>query len=200
MARLLTQAQFARRHGKSRGWICQLIKAGVVGLVKGKIDPQKAEEAIAASIDTRNTDSRPRPKPRKRSSQKSVQGNGLTLTDVRTRHETAKAELAELKLQIQRGDLVPKGEQLVWLSMHVIQAKNALWTLPRRMAETLAIETDGREIESLLRSELRRILTDLAAPINRPRWQEAFQKSLSILDNDQDDDPFLINGKEAVVS
>jgi hypothetical protein len=51
MARLITQAQFARRSGYSPARITQLVKEGVITLTKGKIDAAQAEAAIEANID-----------------------------------------------------------------------------------------------------------------------------------------------------
>jgi len=84
------------------------------------------------------------------------------LVDAQLRRAVAKAKFDELRALKEEGELIPKDLPLQWLRGHVTEAKNAFWTLPRRMAETFAAEQDSRVIEVNLQEEIRRILTDLA--------------------------------------
>jgi hypothetical protein len=84
------------------------------------------------------------------------------LVEAQLRRAIAKARIDELKALQEEGDLIKKDMPLRWLSDHVTEAKDAFWTLSRRMAETFATETDSKAIEVILQSEIRRILTDLA--------------------------------------
>jgi hypothetical protein len=52
-----------------------------------------------------------------------------------------------------------------FLSLQFNIAKSHLWGLPKRMAGELAPIQDQKEIELLLRREIRQILERLAAPI-----------------------------------
>ena len=45
---MITQAEWARRHGFSRQYVSKLVSRGVVRLVDGKIDPAQADAALAA--------------------------------------------------------------------------------------------------------------------------------------------------------
>ena len=45
---LITQAEWARRHGFSRQYVSRLVVRGAVRLVDGKIDPAQADAALAA--------------------------------------------------------------------------------------------------------------------------------------------------------
>ena len=45
---LITQAEWARRHGFSRQYVSRLVKQGIVRLSNGQIDPAKEEVAAAA--------------------------------------------------------------------------------------------------------------------------------------------------------
>ena len=91
-----------------------------------------------------------------------VTPGGESMADTKLRRERAKAKMAELLLAEREGSLIDKDVPLQWLCSHVTEAKSAFLDLPRRMGETLAATSDQREIESELRKEIRRILTDLA--------------------------------------
>jgi hypothetical protein len=181
MARLITQAQFARRSGYSPARITQLVKEGVITLTKGKIDAAQAEAAIEANIDrSRQLKSQAKSQAanghaREAESQapKSAQmelpiegGNGKdhttpSLTDARRDHELLKMKLTEAQLEQRLGELVPKGEATKWLIALGSATKLAFLNLPRRLAGTLKALDDEKEIEILLRSEIRSIIYNL---------------------------------------
>lgn len=45
---LISQAEWARRHGFSRQYVHKLVRKGIIALVDGKIDPPQADAAIEA--------------------------------------------------------------------------------------------------------------------------------------------------------
>ena len=85
-----------------------------------------------------------------------------SLSEQKLRYAVARTRREELKVEEQEGRLIGKDIPLQWLQGHVTEAKAAFWDLPRRLSEELASITDQKEIEHLLRQEIRRILTDLA--------------------------------------
>jgi hypothetical protein len=87
---------------------------------------------------------------------------GESMAGVKLRRELAKAKMQELLLAEKEGGLIPKDVPLQWLVSQVIAAKAAFLDMPRRMSEELAAIIDDKEIEHLLRKEIRRILTNLA--------------------------------------
>jgi hypothetical protein len=179
MAKLLSQAQFARKMKKSRSWVCGLIKQGVVGLVSGgKIDSEEAKKRIEAFVDSKaNRKSKLKPRPRNKRSPQSTLSNGeRTLIEVRRDNEILKGELLAIKLRIEQGDLVAKGESIQWLSSMVAVAKSAFWNMPRRMGEILSSIADPKEVELQLRKEIRIILEQLAEPLTEKQWTEALEK------------------------
>jgi hypothetical protein len=177
MARLLTQAQYARKTKYSRARINQLVKQGVIILKKGKVDPVQAEAAITANID-RSRQSRSEKKSKSQQSpqmnllqsvfntdhQNGAKTNGFnteiktipSLTDVKRDHELRKIEKIELEIKAKRGQLIPKGEALKYFIHHGIAVKLALLNLPRRVAPTLANLTDPKEIEIFLSSDIKK--------------------------------------------
>lgn len=185
MARLLTQAQFARKTKYSRARISQLVKEGIIQLKKGRIDPAQANVAIEANIDRSRrikTEARSRGVSNRQmeliptgfnTDQKKGTGSGgfntdpqqgiLSLTETRQRHEAVKMELSKLKLEIEKGTLVPRYQAEEWLCLIIANAKAQFMGMPKRMAGALAVITDEKEIEHQLRKELRRILEEMGS-------------------------------------
>jgi phage terminase Nu1 subunit (DNA packaging protein) len=87
------------------------------------------------------------------------------LRAARTRRETAKARIAELEAQEKEESLIPREQSILWLSMIVSEAKSHFWGLPKRLSASLAVISDEKEIEEIMRKEIRRILEDLARPL-----------------------------------
>lgn len=189
MARLLTQAQFARKTKYSRARITQLVKQGVIILKNGKVDPAQAEAAIEANID-RSRRMKAEAKARAaKTPQMEFSGNGFntdqkkddskngfntkekpSLTDARRDHELRKMEKTELEIRARRGQLVQKDEAVKWVTAIGSAAKLAFLGLPRRLAGILKTMTDEKEIELLLLSEIRNIIRrELEAPLAKSK-------------------------------
>ena len=97
-----------------------------------------------------------------------IQGAGdISLVDARTRKELARAELSELELKKRKGELIDKNLSEQWLRGHVQLAKDGFLNLPRRLGPVLAPIHDEKEIEEVLRTEIFRILSELAAPLRK---------------------------------
>jgi len=187
MGRLLTQAQFARKTKYSRARISQLVKAGIIQLKNGRIEPAQANTAIEANIDrSRRAKSELQSKKvnerqlklipdafnadRANRSQSDAfnthrKTDFVSLTNTRQQHEAVKMELSKIKLEIEKGNLVPKNQASEWLSLLVNNAKLRLLGLPKRMAGLLAVISNEKEIEYKLRTEIREILQELGTPL-----------------------------------
>lgn len=95
---------------------------------------------------------------------------GITsLTEERRQHEAVKKEISKLKLEIERGSLVPRDQAIEWLSLLVSNAKARFLGLPKRMAGPLAPPMTEREVEYLLRTEIRGILEELGTPLREKK-------------------------------
>jgi hypothetical protein len=198
MPKLLSQAQFARKMKYSRARICQLVKSGIIELKNGRIDPKQAKAAIEANIDrTRRIRSESAKNGKKKmlqsrespqmplipgvfnaDHQKGTHPDGFntdheidisSLTEARRQHEAVKIELSKLKLEMEKGNLVPKDQAIDWLSLLVSNAKARFLGLPKRMAGPLAPISNEREIEYKLRAEIRDILKELATPLKESK-------------------------------
>jgi len=174
MGRLLTQSQYARKKKVDRSTVHRWVRDGKIKLsVDHRIDPVAAEKDLMSNNMVSNqvdsTKSKRRSRKRRSSSKATTEPDllnqtELTLTDVRRQNEILKGELLGLKVKVERGDLVPRDQATQWLFGHVDEAKNAFWSLPRRMGPVLAPVSDEKEIEFVLRKEIREILTRLAEP------------------------------------
>lgn len=166
----LTQAQYARRIGRSPSRISQLVKCGIIQLTKGRIDPVQADAAIEANID-RSREVRSELM-RIRNANHHRQLNLLdppnddepvvSLAETRRQHEAVKMELSRLRLEVERGNLVPRNQLLEWGTLIVANARIRLLGMPRRTAEIFAAMQDPCEIEELHRREIREVLTEMA--------------------------------------
>jgi hypothetical protein len=183
MAKLITQAKFARKIKLTPGRISQLVKEGIILLVHGRVDPVQAEKAIRDKVDrSRQLDLELKSKSQKISSvppteiktetqrkrQTKNQGDSdeLSLTEVRRNHELLKAELTALQLQIKRGELVPKGEQIKWLIALGSAAKLAFQGLPKRLAPIIRLYDDEKKIEVIIRDEIYKIIREMEKPLD----------------------------------
>jgi len=179
---LITQAQFARRIKLTKGRISQLVKERVIVLVNGKVDPIQAEKAIRNKVDrTRQLHLELKSQSQtkfstaqieaKSETQKEVQTTNqgdydpFSLTGARRDHELLKAELTALQLQIKRGELIPKGEQIKWLIALGSATKLAFQGLPKRLAPIVRLYDDEKKIEVIIRDEIYKIIRELEKPL-----------------------------------
>ncbi len=128
----------------------QLANEGIVPpVIKGAIDFVAASKGIIAYY------------------RKLAESQGsLSLTDERTALTAIKKEQEKLKLEEMRQNLVDRGQSIQWVRQLVNEARIAMLSFPRRMAEMLAPLNDAREIEYFLRSEIYKILLELSKPLN----------------------------------
>lgn len=131
----------------------QMASDGIVPLVSdGKIDFVAAAKALIEYY------------------RKLSEGQGsLNLTDVRTRKELAIAERQEIIVKKLKGELVLRDQSIVWLSLLWGNAKAHFMGLSKRLAGPLAVITDEKEIEHLIRSETRRILEELGSALKKKK-------------------------------
>jgi len=162
---LMTQAQYAEHRKCSRVAVHKAVKEKRISLIDGKIDPAVADIQWAANTRARAPSSpaasaassgrAPGPAPVAGSD-----GDVLDLADnpddywvSRGRREAAEAELAELKLAEQRGQLIQvKAVETVWSSAlagmreHLLQVRS-------RLGPLLANESDTFKVEQMLEAE-----------------------------------------------
>jgi hypothetical protein len=168
----------------TRQRITQLVKQGVITLKGDKIDPAQADVAIGANIDRSRRVKEEKKRQAAKTPQLKFSGNGFnnetqrdttgngfntedgngkgyegkSLTETRRDLEEKKIILHEIKIKELRGELVPKGEATKMVVALGFAIKLAFLNLPRRLADILATMNEPKEIEILLRSEIKNII------------------------------------------
>jgi len=177
---LITQAEWARRHGFSRQYVSRLVKQGIVRLSNGQIDPAKADAALAAMRDparpsrrgavqnevrrepAREVADRPAVRPTSESLALPPSGDLPTLfLRTRIKSEVERARLLELKAKVESGRYVDAEEVAAAAFNKARIARDALLSIADRLAPILAAQSDAAAIHAALSSEIRTALQEL---------------------------------------
>jgi hypothetical protein len=177
---LITQAEWARRHGFSRQYVSRLVKQGIVRLSNGQIDPAKADAALTAMRDparplrrgavqnevrrepAREVADRPAVRPTSESLALPQSGDLPTLfLRTRIKSEVERARLLELKAKVESGRYVDAEEVAAAAFNTARIVRDALLSIADRLAPILAAESDAAAIHAALSSEIRTALHEL---------------------------------------
>jgi hypothetical protein len=167
---LMTQAEYARHRGKSRQYISQLAKAGVLVMRGGKVDaratdlvlddkPVEDVEAPAPSTPV-PTASRSRP-----GADSLPQAGGASFGQARTIEMVFRAKLRRLEFETKQGRLIEAEAVRKTIADAVRGLRDGMLGLPDRLATVLAAESDAKKIHVTLKTELSRELEGLANAI-----------------------------------
>ena len=176
---LMTQAQYAEHRGCSRVAVHKAVKENRISLIDGKIDANVADIQWAANTRARAPSSPPaaaapsgRPGGGSKPSSSAADPGDPGQVDVldtpedywvsRGRREAAEAELAELKLAEQRGNLIQVKAVEVVLSNALAGMREHLLQVSSRLAPLLANESDNFKVQTLLDTEINQALQQLA--------------------------------------
>ena len=158
---LLTKAAYARHRGCDEKAVRQAITAGRISTINGRIDPVVADAQWKANTRARAPSPGSSRQHANASANHQLPQGGLSsggtgdddYSRSRARREAAEAELAELKLAEQRGDLIRvSAVETVW-SSSLAAAREHLLQVRARLAPLLAAEPDVFKIEQLLDDE-----------------------------------------------
>lgn len=154
---LMTQAEWAERHGFSKQYANELVRDGKIPLHDGLVNAEEADEILITLQDPG--------RPRRRKSQQ-VNGADTSLPngsahDLLSLHQKAKikkdleqARILRLKADLEEGKLVRKEDVEAEAYEVGNQIREALLNLPTRLAPRLVGLTDEQEIEKLLIEEV----------------------------------------------
>ena len=150
---LISQAEWARKHGFSRQYANQLIKEGTLKAVEGKVDEEQADMALAAIRDLSKTE--------KRSSQESTELSTLLLK-TRIKNEMERGKLLEARAKVEIGELIAVDEvkQAAFNKARIV--RDNFLRIPDRVANLLASVDDASKIHELLSQEIRNSLEGLS--------------------------------------
>ncbi len=153
MADLITQNAYAKQRGVSRQYISKLVKAGVIKLKKGKVDPAQADKGIEDAADPG------RKSTGVEATQEPVKGS---LADFRSRELQVKVALKNLEYQEKMGFLVRQVEEKEKGFMAAAKLKDSFFNLFERLAPVLVAEKSAVKIRKMLMKEANKIFQELS--------------------------------------
>ncbi|MFB9953416.1 hypothetical protein ACFFP0_31650 [Rhizobium puerariae] len=152
-----TKAAFARRLNVSPGYVSNLVKQGLPVAPDGQVPVDLALAWIRKNI--RSGPGRP---------VGSVEGGGgggdaADLTAARTRLIIAKAEKAEMALQVQRGELMPRAEASAAIRSTMRYFRDQALLIPARYGADIAAEAeaDFPRLAAAMETHLRKALHEI---------------------------------------
>ena len=159
---LMSQAEYARHRDCSREAVRKAVEAGRITT----FGDEKRINAKLADIEwAQNTRARvgSKPPPEGASAvdpRAAPQGEGV-YWESRARREKAEADMAELKLKEQLGELVRAADVRAEVAKRAAAMREALMQLPARLSPVLAAESDTGRVHDQLQAELRLVLEQL---------------------------------------
>lgn len=161
---LVTKAEYARRRGVTEGAVRQAVRDGRITEVDGKIDPAAADEEWARNSRVRAGSAPSEPNAEVPGDEADRPASDAWQYQVsRARREQAEAQIAELKLQEQLGQLVRVDSVRSEVAAALGQVREHLLQLPARLAPLIVAEPDQAQIQRLLEAEIRAALAKAAA-------------------------------------
>ncbi len=151
----VTQAEWAREKGFSRQYVCSLAKKGIVELKDGLIDPEQANEAVAAIRD-------PNQPLRRKNNLEREEKLSTILLKTRIKNETERGKLLEAKVKAEVGKFVSI-EEVKTEAFNVARVvRNNLLNIPNRVSALLASLSDTEKIHMALTEEITNSLQELS--------------------------------------
>lgn len=162
MAKLLTQTEYAKHRGCKQPYINRLVKAGIIQLVRGRIDPEQADRAIADNEDPSRAEFR---RGKGRPAKQDLQPSENSVTAAKINQIRIATALKNLILKEKIGTLViatgveTKGFEAAQ------QLKDGLFNISDRLSPLLAAEPDEIKIRNMLNVEFMELCEGLADAI-----------------------------------
>jgi len=154
---LMSQAEFARQQGFTKGYVTKLIKKGIIRLSNGKVDSNQAQQAMKANADPVSlirTDQTTELAP--------AQPGAVDFVTARTMREAFRAKMAKLEYEEKSGTLTDaaKVKQDAFKAGRII--RDELLAIPDRLADVLAAEDDPATVRRIICDELELVLRRLS--------------------------------------
>ncbi len=156
MSKLLTQAAFAKQIKVSPSRINHLVKAGIINLVVGKVNPEQALDAIAKAEHPSYAKGPGRPV-----SGTPTEGRYAAQTD----YALARAKLAWLDYETKKGKLIDVAIAKNEWGMVIMVIVARLEALPSKVAP-LCVNQSVAEIAAIMQERIDELRTELFSPGN----------------------------------
>ena len=169
---LVTKAEYARMRGCSEAAVRRAVKDGRISLIDGRIDPVAADAQWQRNTRVRmgsrpatDTAGAPRlPGAALRGDESDLEDDDNTYWASKSRRERAEADLAEMKLAEQRGELVRAPDVRAAWARRTAGLREALLQIPARLSAVVAAESDQARCHDVLQAELHAVLSQLVEP------------------------------------
>jgi hypothetical protein len=154
---LISQAEWARRHGFSKQYVGKLISQGKIKLVNGMIDERTANAVLENQRD-------PSLPLRRTGDGTYEQRNEMhdLLVKTKLKNEIERGKLLEAIVRSETGELISaeKVRQAMFAKGRII--RDGMMNIPDRISSLLANENDAAKIHEILSKEIREVLTELS--------------------------------------
>jgi phage terminase Nu1 subunit (DNA packaging protein) len=158
MTERISPAEYSRRRGCSRKTVSVKIKAGIITVIDGTLDPVLADQQWDSGIKQLH------PLTKNNAAYDAVKKSAAISYDFhqsRAKRETHEADLSELKLRQRAGELVEVAEVTYALTDYGATLKSLIQQWPDRLAPVLAHETDVSKINAILKTECNQLIDEL---------------------------------------
>lgn len=165
---VMSQAEYARHRRKSRQYISQLAKAGVLVMRGGKIDVRASDTVLDDKpVDEVNeSPAAPSMAAPSRAADSLPQAGGASFGQARTIEMVFRAKLRRLEFETKQGRLIEAEAVRKTVAEAVRSLRDGILGLPDRLATVLAAEPDSKKVHVTLKAELSRELEALANAIS----------------------------------
>ena len=155
----MSQAEYARHRGKSRQYIGQLAKAGVLVMRGGKVDVQ-ASDTVLDDRPVEEPESPTAVPPAAAAFQKPISDGqtGANFGQARTIEMVFRAKLRRLEYETKQGKLIDAESYRTAAANAFRMFRDNLLGIPDRLATTLAAESDPKKVHLALKNEIAREL------------------------------------------
>ena len=165
-AELITQAEYARRRGVDPTSVRDAVRAGRITLIDGKVDPAVADVQWQANTRRRaRAVDEPPGQPMGEGAYQTPPSDTPDYNRARAMREHAEAQLAELKLLEQRGDLVRAGDIRAALAKKIAALRESLLQMPARCVPLLVADPTPAAMDQILRTEIVAALSALTSEV-----------------------------------
>ena len=166
-AELITQAEYARRRGVDPTSVRDAVRAGRITLIDGKVDPAVADVQWQANTRrrARAVDEPPASSPMGEGAYQTPPSDVSDYNRARAMREHAEAQLAELKLLEQRGDLVRADDVRAALAKKIAALRESLLQMPARVVPLLVADSSPAAMDQILRTEIVSALAALTSEV-----------------------------------
>jgi len=164
---VMTQAEYARHRRKSRQYISQLAKAGVLVMRGGKIDVRATDTVLDDKpVEDAHEPPAASTAPHARPAADSLpQAGGASFGQARTIEMVFRAKLRRLEFETKQARLIEAEAVRKTIAEAVRTIRDGILGLPDRLATVLAAESDSKKVHVVLKTELSRELEGLAHAI-----------------------------------